>query len=166
MYPVALVSCQIRYSAWRIDSGTVRRKRQTKKFVSWLRSVLTLTSVALGRLPAIIILTPMNALINRILDLLDKILGFPIPSPMNIAPGGREGGEGTFLLGLLMTIVGVWLFFDSVRIVGGHHGFFSGMMGRGRGAGGGMMGTTTSMGIVLVPLFAGVVALFFDARKK
>ena len=84
---------------------------------------------------------------------------------MKIAPGGREGGEGTFLLGLVMSIVGLWLLFDSVRIVGGHHGFFSGMMGRGRG-GGGMMGTTTSMGIVLVPLFAGVVALFFDSRKK
>lgn len=82
---------------------------------------------------------------------------------MKLAPGGREGGEGTFLLGLLMTVVGLWFFFDSVRIVGGHHGFFSGMIGRGRG---GMVGQTTSMGIVLVPLFAGVVALFFDAKKK
>lgn len=67
----------------------------------------------------------------------------------------------TFLIGLLMTGIGIWLFFDSVRIVSGHSGVFSGMMGRGRG-----MGQTTSMGILLVPLFAGVVTLFFDSSKK
>ncbi len=82
-------------------------------------------------------------------------------------PGGRPGGEIKFLIGLLLAGVGLWLFFDSVRISSGHSGFFSGMMGRGRGGGGGGGGMreTTSMGIVLVPLFIGVVALFFDVKK-
>lgn len=80
---------------------------------------------------------------------------------MKLEPGGRPGGEMTFIIGLLMTAVGLWLFFDSVRIVAGHRGFFSGMMGRGRG-----LGQTTSMGIVLVPLFAGVVALFFNSKMR
>lgn len=88
---------------------------------------------------------------------------------MKLQPGGREGGEITFIIGLLLTGVGLWLFFDSVRITSGHGGFFSGMM-RGRGGGGGGHGgggwrETTSMGIILVPLFIGVVSLFFDARK-
>lgn len=67
-----------------------------------------------------------------------------------------------FLIGAAMTLAGVWLFFDSVRFTSGHAGWISGAIGAG-GRGGFM--ETTSMGVVLVPLFAGVVALFFDARK-
>ena len=85
---------------------------------------------------------------------------------MKLQPGGREGGEITFIIGLLLTGVGLWLFFDSVRIESQHRGLISGMM-RGRGGGGGGGGwETTSMGIILVPLFIGVVALFFDVNKK
>ncbi|NNE93273.1 MAG: hypothetical protein HKN23_16645 [Verrucomicrobiales bacterium] len=88
---------------------------------------------------------------------------------MKLQPGGREGGELTFIFGLLLTGVGLWLFFDSVRITSGHGGLISGMMGGRRGGGAGGMGggfrETTSMGILLVPLFIGVVALFFDAKK-
>lgn len=67
-----------------------------------------------------------------------------------------------FLIGAVLSAVGVWLFFDSVRFTTGHMGLISGALARGRG--GGVM-ETTSMGIVLVPLFIGVIALFFDVRK-
>lgn len=82
---------------------------------------------------------------------------------MQLNPGGSPGGEVKFLIGALMTIAGVWLFFDSVRFTTGHMGMISGAMSRGRG-GGGLM-ETTSMGIVLVPLFVGIIALFFDVKK-
>jgi hypothetical protein len=81
---------------------------------------------------------------------------------MELNPGGRPGGEVKFLIGAALAAVGVWLFFDSVRFTTGHMGMISGAISRGRG--GGLM-ETTSMGIVLVPLFIGIVALFFDVRK-
>lgn len=80
---------------------------------------------------------------------------------MELKPGGRPGGEIKFLIGAAMTAVGVWLFFDSVQFTTGHGGILSRAISGGRG---GFM-ETTSMGIVLVPLFAGVIALFFDVRK-
>jgi hypothetical protein len=82
---------------------------------------------------------------------------------MQLNPGGRPGGEVKFLIGALMTIVGTWLFFDSVRFTTGHMGVMSGAIARGRG--GGLM-ETTSMGIVLLPLFVGVIVLFFDVKKS
>lgn len=82
---------------------------------------------------------------------------------MQLNPGGRPGGEVKFLIGALMTIVGIWLFFDSVRFTTGHMGVMSGAIARGRG--GGLM-ETTSMGIVLLPLFVGVIVLFFDVKKS
>lgn len=69
------------------------------------------------------------------------------------------------MIGAVLSVVGVWLFFDSVRFTTGHGGLISNSIGRGRGGGGGMM-ETTSMGIVLVPLFIGIIALFFNARQK
>ena len=81
---------------------------------------------------------------------------------MKMLPGGRAGGESKFLVGALLTGVGLWLFFDSVRLSSGHLGFFSGMVGSGRGG----FAETTSMGIILVPLFIGVLALFFDVTKR
>jgi hypothetical protein len=85
---------------------------------------------------------------------------------MELNPGGRPGGEVKFLIGAVLTVAGVWLFFDSVRFTSGHMGLISGAISRGRGGGGGGgLMETTSMGIVLVPLFIGVIALFFDVRK-
>ena len=85
---------------------------------------------------------------------------------MKLNPGGRPGGEVKFLIGLLLSVVGLWFFFDSVHVRSGYGGFFSGMMhGRGNGGGAGGMGETTSMGIVLVPLFLGIVALFFNVKQ-
>jgi len=85
---------------------------------------------------------------------------------MELNPGGRPGGEVKFLIGAVLTVAGVWLFFDSVRFTSGHMGLISGAISRGRGGGGGGgLMETTSMGIVLVPLFIGDIALFFDVRK-
>ena len=81
---------------------------------------------------------------------------------MELKPGGRPGGEVKFLIGAVLTAIGVLLFFDSVKFTTGHMGWVSGAIARGRG--GGLM-ETTSMGIVLIPLFIGVIALFFDVRK-
>ena len=82
---------------------------------------------------------------------------------MSLEPGGRPGGEIKFIIGVLLTGIGIWLFFDSVRLTTGHHGLISGAFG---GRGGGGMGETTSMAIILVPLFIGVIGLFFDANQK
>lgn len=82
---------------------------------------------------------------------------------MELKPGGQPGGEIKFLIGAVLSVVGVWLFFDSIRFTTGHGGLISNSIGRGRG--GGLM-ETTSMGIVLVPLFIGIIALFFNARLK
>ncbi|MCB1088300.1 MAG: hypothetical protein KDM63_14725, partial [Verrucomicrobiae bacterium] len=87
---------------------------------------------------------------------------------MKLEPGGSQGGEIKFLVDILMSLVGLWFFFDSVHLTTGHPGLISDALNRGRGGGGANeMGyrQTTSMGIVLVPLFIGVVALFFDVRR-
>ena len=68
------------------------------------------------------------------------------------------------MIGAALLIAGTWLFFDSVRFATDGAGVVSGALGGGRGAGRGMQ--TTSMGIILVPLFIGIIALFFDYRKK
>jgi len=83
---------------------------------------------------------------------------------MKLEPGGSQGGELKFLFGAVLAAVGLYLFFDSVNFVAKQHGLISGAFGGRRGGGGGI-GETTSMGIILVPLFIGIVALFFDARK-
>ena len=82
---------------------------------------------------------------------------------MSLEPGGRPGGEIKFIIGVLLTGIGIWLFFDSVRLTTGHHGLMSNFFG---GRGGGGMGETTSMAIILVPLFIGVIALFVDVNQK
>jgi len=78
-------------------------------------------------------------------------------------PGGSEGGTGPFILGggLVLFAVGLYLLLDSVRVVAGDFGYFSGMMHQ-RGG----MGETTLMGIIFVPFLIGAGALFFDAGKK
>ena len=78
--------------------------------------------------------------------------------------GGTDGGVGLFFFGLVMAVAGVYFFFDSVRVHAGHAGALSGMMGGGRGRGG--IIDTTSMGILFVPFFIGVFALFVDAHRK
>jgi hypothetical protein len=77
-------------------------------------------------------------------------------------PGGTEGGNGSFLTGagLVLLGVGLYLLLDSVKVVSGGFGWFSGLSHRGG------MGETTSMGIIFVPFLIGVGVLFFDAKKR
>jgi hypothetical protein len=78
--------------------------------------------------------------------------------------GGTDGGVSLFAFGLLLAVGGVYFFFDSVRVTTGHAGALSGMFGGGGGHG--RMIDTTSMGILFVPFFVGVFALFVNAHRK
>lgn len=78
--------------------------------------------------------------------------------------GGTEGGVSLFVIGFLLAIGGVYFFFDSVRVTTNHAGALSGMLGGGRGHG--RLIDTTSMGILFVPFFIGVFALFVNAHRK
>ena len=77
-------------------------------------------------------------------------------------PGGSQGGDILFYfgLGLFLLGFGAYLFLDSVKVVAGNYGVFSGMM-RSRGFGG-----TSSTGLIFTPFFLGIVILFYDAKKK
>jgi len=79
-----------------------------------------------------------------------------------LGSGGTRGGFGTFAIGFVLAALGLYLFFDSVRVTTGP-GLFGGWMGR---RGGGGMGTTTSMGILFVPFLIAVIALFYNASKR
>ena len=80
--------------------------------------------------------------------------------------GGTQGGIGMFFLGLCLAIGATWLFFDSVRVSTAGYGWVSGAFHGWRGHGGGGMMQTTSMGIIFVPFFLGVLALFYNAKQK
>jgi uncharacterized protein len=74
--------------------------------------------------------------------------------------GGSEGGLGKFAIGFGLSALATYLFFDSVKVTTGGHGLISGLFGYGHGG----YWETTSMGIIFVPFFLGVVALFYDSR--
>ena len=76
--------------------------------------------------------------------------------------GGTEGGLSLFFIGLGLSGLALYLFFDSVFATT-MVGVFSRMMGRG-GQGG--MWATTSMGLLFVPFLIAVIALFYDSRMK
>ncbi|MFT5192369.1 MAG: hypothetical protein ACI9DF_000521 [Verrucomicrobiales bacterium] len=73
-------------------------------------------------------------------------------------PGGTPGGLQKFGLGLLLSAVSLYFFFDSVHVATREAGLISGLMG-GRFQ-------TTSMGIIFLPFFIGIVALFTNAKMK
>ncbi len=75
--------------------------------------------------------------------------------------GGTQGGLPQFAIGFFLAALGTYLFFHSVRVSSVGFGLISGL-GHGRGG----LWETTSMGIVFVPLFIGVIALFYDSRMK
>lgn len=77
--------------------------------------------------------------------------------------GGTEGGTGKFLIGFGLSALALYLFFDSVHVSTGDLGLFTGLARR--HAGGGLW-ETTSMGLLFVPFFIGVLALFYDSRMK
>ena len=74
--------------------------------------------------------------------------------------GGTEGGLGKFAIGFCLSALATYLFFDSVRVMTAGHGLLSGLFGYGHNG----PWETTSMGIIFVPFFLGVIVLFYDAR--
>lgn len=81
--------------------------------------------------------------------------------------GGTQGGCGLFTLGFCLAAGGLYLFLDSVRVSSAGYGFFSGGVRHlfgGAHAGDGW--TTTSMGILFVPFFVGVMILFYNSKLK
>lgn len=76
--------------------------------------------------------------------------------------GGTEGGIGLWTAGFALAALSLWFLFDSVNVSTGTHGLFSGFM-RSQFQG---SFQTTSMGLIFVPFFLGVVALFYDAKWK
>jgi hypothetical protein len=68
-------------------------------------------------------------------------------------PGGTRGGFGEFILGLALLVGGGWLFMNNV-IVTTEGGYALGWFG-----------SRQSFGILLIPLFLGIVLLFFNGRS-
>jgi hypothetical protein len=66
-------------------------------------------------------------------------------------PGGTPGGGGSFLAGLLMMGVGIYMVFDRVTVHTSFWRFFG--------------GAQTSFGVTLLPLLAGVGFLAFDGKS-
>lgn len=72
-------------------------------------------------------------------------------------PGGTKGGIGEFLAGIILLAIGGYLFMDNVVVTTGWDGGW-GRFGVGR--------FTTSFGVALLPLMAGVAVLFYDGSSK
>ncbi|MGE0398073.1 MAG: hypothetical protein AB7T06_15335 [Kofleriaceae bacterium] len=68
--------------------------------------------------------------------------------------GGTPGGTKTFLLGIIMLVVGGYLLFNHVSIGGGYWNW--GFFGQGYG---------TSFGITLIPMLFGVGILFANGKS-
>lgn len=68
--------------------------------------------------------------------------------------GGTPGGTKTFLLGLIMLVVGGYLLFNQVQVNGGYWRFS--LFGQGYG---------TSFGITLIPLLFGIGILFANGKS-
>lgn len=68
--------------------------------------------------------------------------------------GGTPGGTKTFLLGLIMLVVGGYLLFNQVQVNGGYWRFS--LFGQGYG---------TSFGITLLPLLFGIGILFGNGKS-
>lgn len=76
--------------------------------------------------------------------------------------GGTEGGLGQYAIGLCLCVLAAYLFFDSVKVSTAGHGWVSGLFPRG----GHGLWETTSMGILFVPFFIGVIALFYNSKWR
>jgi hypothetical protein len=68
--------------------------------------------------------------------------------------GGTPGGTRTFLLGLIMVVVGGYLLFHQVQVHGGGYWRFSWLGGQG-----------SSFGITLLPLLFGIGILFTNGKS-
>jgi hypothetical protein len=65
-------------------------------------------------------------------------------------PGGTPGGMGEFLLGIVLSGIGLYLLFDRVTV---HTSFWR------------FGGAANSFGITLIPLLIGVGLLFFNGKS-
>jgi hypothetical protein len=68
--------------------------------------------------------------------------------------GGTPGGTRTFMLGIIMLVVGGYLLFNHVQVGGGYWQFS--LFGQGYG---------TSFGITLIPLLFGIGILFSNGKS-
>ena len=68
-------------------------------------------------------------------------------------PGGTPGGAKTFLLGMVLIVIGGYLLLQQVSVHGGYWSW-SGLGGSGR-----------SFGITLIPLLLGIVLLFANGKS-
>ena len=67
--------------------------------------------------------------------------------------GGTPGGTKTFLLGLVMTVIGGYLLFNQVSVHGGYWRW------------GGFGGYGSNFGITLIPLLLGIAILFANGKS-
>ena len=74
--------------------------------------------------------------------------------------GGTPGGISEFAIGFVLAGLAVYLFLDSVVVSTGI-GWIAGGV---QGIFGGALGNTASTGLVFLPFFIGVTALFYDSR--
>lgn len=65
-------------------------------------------------------------------------------------PGGSPGGTGEFLIGLLLTAIGIYLLFQRVTV---HTSFWR------------FGGVGSGFGISLIPLVLGIAVLFFNGKS-
>ncbi len=75
--------------------------------------------------------------------------------------GGTNGGVGDYVVGFILSAVSLYFFFDSVHVNSGGLGFFTGLA-HSQFRGGNF--ETSSMGLVFLPFFLGVIALFYNAK--
>jgi len=77
--------------------------------------------------------------------------GGSISGRAKFQPGGTPGGAGSFLSGLVMMALGIYLVFDRVTVHTSFWRFFG--------------GPGTSFGVTLLPLLAGIGFLTFDGKS-
>ena len=76
--------------------------------------------------------------------------------------GGTPGGLSEFSIGFVLAGLAVYLFLDSVTVstgIGVFAGGLNGMLG-------GTIGSTASSGLIFLPFFIGVTALFYNAKQR
>jgi hypothetical protein len=64
-------------------------------------------------------------------------------------PGGTRGGLGTFLIGLALAIVGLYLIMNQVQVTSGYWQWWGG----------------NTFGLTLIPLAIGIGVLFFNGKS-
>ncbi|MEM7030128.1 MAG: hypothetical protein AAF629_11225 [Chloroflexota bacterium] len=70
--------------------------------------------------------------------------------------GGTSGGLGSFFIGLVMAIAGLYLFMNQVQVSSGFWGYRFGLLG---GA------SVSAFGVTLIPFLLGVGIIFFNVKS-